>query len=397
MSEENKEIETNKEKKHSKCRIFASCFCVLLLFISIFCCSCTNEKHNVFVKGPDMDYFHNGPAVLLDDGNVLVIGGNTKHAEIYDYKKNKFELSGEMNFKRNYGAAVSLLKNGNVLITGGASLADITSKSFFSIPEHSELYNINTKKFLLNSKMRIPRIAHDSLLADNGNVLIFGGWNRAKKQVLEIEEYDIKNNKFNIIGKLPSNIISYYGTVKIKNNKYIIAGADSTQKGKSNAYKIWIFDYNKKSIYEFKPSIDNNADSQIYIKNRNFPEHIHSDMDKNFVVVVYNNKDKIQNISLIFSNKFYDTLIKLDDSEVLSIGGLIMDGWGGKITNTIEIFKFAPLNINTYTSNLSYKRCKHNSIKLKNNKILILGGYNKTSPYEYKKSSQVLSVELLDE
>jgi len=82
MTEENREIEAEntggKVKKCSKSRIFASCLCILLLFVSIFCCSCTNVKHNVFVKGPDMHYFHNGPAVLLDDSNVLVIGGNAK-------------------------------------------------------------------------------------------------------------------------------------------------------------------------------------------------------------------------------------------------------------------------------------------------------------------------------
>jgi len=121
MTEENKEIETDKEKKYSKRRSFISFFCILLLFISILCCSCTNVKHNVFVKGPDMHYFHNGPAVLLDDGNVLIIGGNTKQAEIYDYKKNKFLLAGEMNFNRVFGASASLLPNGSVLIAGGAS------------------------------------------------------------------------------------------------------------------------------------------------------------------------------------------------------------------------------------------------------------------------------------
>ena len=48
-----------------------------------------------------MNFFHNGPAVLLDNGNILVTGGNTKQAEIYDYKKNKFIFTkGEMNYIR---------------------------------------------------------------------------------------------------------------------------------------------------------------------------------------------------------------------------------------------------------------------------------------------------------
>jgi len=51
MTEENKEIETEnkigeKVKKRGKCRIIASCLCIFLLFISIFCCACGNKEKN---------------------------------------------------------------------------------------------------------------------------------------------------------------------------------------------------------------------------------------------------------------------------------------------------------------------------------------------------------------
>jgi len=51
MTEENKEIETEnkigeKVKKRGKCRIFASCLCIFLLFISIFCCAGGNKEKN---------------------------------------------------------------------------------------------------------------------------------------------------------------------------------------------------------------------------------------------------------------------------------------------------------------------------------------------------------------
>ena len=113
--EKNQDDNFQKNNKKSNRNIIIRCFVygLLSIFVLIFCIyinfpkikNCIQEmipqKHNIFVKGPNMHYYHNGPAVLLDDGNVLVIGGNTKQAEIYDYKQNKFiVLDNELNYKR---------------------------------------------------------------------------------------------------------------------------------------------------------------------------------------------------------------------------------------------------------------------------------------------------------
>ena len=130
-------------------------------------------KHNVFVKGPNMHVYHNGPAVLMNDGNVLVIGGDTKKAEIYDYKKNKFVYAnGEMKYKRDYGASSITLKNGNVLITGGAYNIYNDNKQ-----KIKEIYDPSTGIFSKISNMCIPRTDHTAILMDNGNILIIGGYN----------------------------------------------------------------------------------------------------------------------------------------------------------------------------------------------------------------------------
>ena len=130
-------------------------------------------KHNVFVKGPNMHVYHNGPAVLMKDGNVLVIGGKTKKSEIYDYKKNKFIFTkGEMNYIRQFGATATKLNNGKVLITGG----DADGKSFDAIP-NEEIYDPSTGIFSKISNMCIPRTDHTAILMDNGNILIIGGYN----------------------------------------------------------------------------------------------------------------------------------------------------------------------------------------------------------------------------
>ena len=38
-----------------------------------------------------MNFYHNGPAVLMNDGNVLVIDGDTKQAEINAFPNGKYD------------------------------------------------------------------------------------------------------------------------------------------------------------------------------------------------------------------------------------------------------------------------------------------------------------------
>ncbi len=97
MSIDKEKFDLNKIHK-LKNNILVSIFLLFLLFNSPYAKGFDIKellpvKHNIFVTGSKMHVYHNGPAVLLDDGNVLVLGGNTKQAEIYDYKKNNFILS----------------------------------------------------------------------------------------------------------------------------------------------------------------------------------------------------------------------------------------------------------------------------------------------------------------
>jgi len=63
-------------------------------------------------------YKHNGTSVLLLNGNVLIAGGASR-AEIYKVDSGTFTIvPGEMGSERLFSCA-TLLDNGQVLITGG--------------------------------------------------------------------------------------------------------------------------------------------------------------------------------------------------------------------------------------------------------------------------------------
>lgn len=137
-----------------------------------------DAKQNKFILIDKMHYKHvEGTATLLDDGNVLIAGGEdfnpSKLAEIYDYKTRKFYTISPMNEGRQNHTAI-LLNNGNVLIAGGLNHLGIGHKILSTV----EVYTPKAKIFtLLENKMNDSRTEHTATLLNDGRVLITGGEN----------------------------------------------------------------------------------------------------------------------------------------------------------------------------------------------------------------------------
>jgi hypothetical protein len=107
-----------------------------------------------------------GLATLLNDGRVLVLGGDAT-AELYDPGTGKFHPTGTMSTSRGSETATRLL-DGRILVAGGQDGTDPFASA--------ELYDPATGRFSPTGSMAIGRQDHTATLLTDGRVLIAGGY-----------------------------------------------------------------------------------------------------------------------------------------------------------------------------------------------------------------------------
>lgn len=121
---------------------------------------------------------------LLNNGKVLAVGGTNSRrtAELFDPKTDTWSLVADSTLvDRSYHSAVKLA-NGNVLITGG------------NLEQNSEIFNVSTQKF--ESLATTNRYTNDcqSVLLDNGNVLIYALGDILNTNTESLELYNTSTN-----------------------------------------------------------------------------------------------------------------------------------------------------------------------------------------------------------
>jgi hypothetical protein len=152
-----------------------------------------NPKTNEFNLAGNMNLARVNPNIyLLKNGKVLISGGNRngsslREIEIYDPKMRKFIVLTKRTSMPDSPSEV-LLKNDKVLFTGGSTGVGLSLQYY----KASEIYNPETNKFSEGKNMNKVRAGHAATLLKNGDVLITGGYGEKNSKITELYVYDAK-------------------------------------------------------------------------------------------------------------------------------------------------------------------------------------------------------------
>lgn len=151
-----------------------------------------------FSAGPDLhERRFNHSAVTLDDGRVLVVGGNARlFAEIYSPATNEFTQTASMSVLHGQGHVAVKLRNGKVLVVGG-DLGNLNPTAVV------ELFDPASNTFTVVGNMSTPRMQHFAVLLDDGTVMIGGGRGTGGGGLDSVELYDPATNAFTPLPDLP--------------------------------------------------------------------------------------------------------------------------------------------------------------------------------------------------
>ena len=144
----------------------------VLLCASLTFSSVALAQQGVFVPTGSLNTARSGPtSTLLKNGMVLIVGGASApdpSVELYNPATYTFSFTGSMNVARS-GFTATLLNNGKVLVAAGADSTGVLLAS-------AELYDPATGTFTPTGGMSTPRTGHTATLMNDGTVLVAGGF-----------------------------------------------------------------------------------------------------------------------------------------------------------------------------------------------------------------------------
>jgi hypothetical protein len=210
------------------------------------CFEIFDPKTNTFkLAGKFPDFTLNSfDMVKLNDGRVAIFGGlatsltkfgGTAHVPnmdvnktvfIYDPKTEKIEKAGELIIPRPYLSAI-LIDNYNILIVGGNNK---------QVQKKAEIYNFKTQKSQSINDTNIYYINHTLTLLKNGKILLVGGY--YDKLSKKAELFDPKTNKFQLLN-MKFDRGSQTATL-LKDGRVLITGGATLR---ANPKRAEIFDY----------------------------------------------------------------------------------------------------------------------------------------------------------
>jgi hypothetical protein len=177
-------------------------------------------------------------AALLRNGKVLIAGGATgsgdmclASAELYDEASGTFSPTGSMATTR-AGTPAVVLKDGRVLIAGGYYFdADGNTVALAS----AELYDPAHGTFSATGSMAEARYGHTATLLEDGRVLVAGGTKDRGPTLASAELYDPQTGSFSPTGWMTTARVGHTATL-LENGLVLLAGGSRAREPANPTY-----------------------------------------------------------------------------------------------------------------------------------------------------------------
>jgi hypothetical protein len=177
-------------------------------------------------------------ATSLGNHRILVAGGaadfsaggkNDVQAELYDVLTSTFSATGSLTAGQRAYNTATLLPDGNVLVAGGVPLI-----SMAPVDPHADVYDVGAGTFNTTGNMTVPRFKHTGTMLANGRVLIAGGSSGSSLNA-SAELFNPLTGTFASTGSMMVARYSHTATVLGDGRVLIAGGADNNDKALGSA------------------------------------------------------------------------------------------------------------------------------------------------------------------
>ena len=188
-------------------------------------CEIYNISNNRWTYTGPMNIERSNPKMItLNTGRVLVAGSyEDRSCEIFNSTTGIWTMTDSIPSFHDWGQTVVKLNDGRVLVIGGNHLdTTITPWKLNSLSE-CDIFNPNTSKWTIAAPLLIPRGSHTATLLNDGRVLVTGGSNTDSLGLRECEIYDPIANSWETVA--PMNDIRYtHSALLLPNGNVFVSG-----------------------------------------------------------------------------------------------------------------------------------------------------------------------------
>ena len=328
---------------------------------------------------------------VLKDGRVLIVGGASgkeltilNTAEIFDPATRSFtKVPATMSEARRSIYTIVTMRDGRVLIAGGRNF-DNPNAPGAKVHDSAEIFDPKTNTFTPTGSMKVPRNMFMAILLDDGRVLIAGGGNNAggagSMAYDTAELYDPATGTFKLLKSKMSVPRQYHNIVKLLDGTVLVVGGSRGPGLKNTNTKVDRFDPITETFTfagETHAPMGCNACASVLRDGRVILAG--SFDDSSSPATVSNAADIYDPKTNSFTKITGPAHGQTDILSVRLLDGTVMSpiGLNGKSQISTSTFLFRPdTNDFVFTDSIAFQRTPAYPLILKDGRPIIIGGYS---------------------